>query len=80
MDVDEPKTMKDQTNKWQEDDDFMRWVYDMKYAQLTDKGPKLFVTLGCVLYMHEAYCEGYAVGFTSGTDAQEEIGQWLISE
>ena len=80
MDVDEPKTMKNETNKWQDDEHFMEWMFDMKYAKQEDKGPKLFVSLGCVLYMHEAFCHGFNVGFTSGMDAQEEVAQWHTLE
>ena len=42
--------------KWQNNTDFISWMLAMEYVVDTPKGIKPHLTLGCVLYMYEAWC------------------------
>lgn len=44
--------------KWQNDEGFVEWLYLMEYAVKTDKGPKPYMSIGVVIYMHEAWTAG----------------------
>lgn len=41
--------------KWQDDEDFCSWLLAMRYAEERDGKMFPFVSLGLVLYMHEAW-------------------------
>lgn len=47
--------------KWQYDKPFVTWLLGQSYAE--EKGNKIipFVSLGLVLYMYEAYRQGFKV-------------------
>ena len=47
--------MKGATIPWQDDTQFVTWLYARQYAAEVRGKPKPYLTLGCVLYMYEAW-------------------------
>ena len=56
---------------WKSDKAFVDWLLSTGYAVDSDKGVKPFLTLGVILYMFEAYGEGFNVGVQGGREAAE---------
>lgn len=47
------------SKRWQDDSAFVGWLVQQNYAQINGSiEVKPFLTLGMLLYMHEAYQEG----------------------
>ena len=46
---------------WQEDEDFCGWLVSQQYAEPRGSTLFPFLSLGCILYMHEAWCAGRKV-------------------
>jgi hypothetical protein len=44
--------------RWQDDVRFVGWLYLMQYAEKTDKGPRVRMSNGVILYMFEAWVGG----------------------
>lgn len=47
---------KEKPIKWENNPDFLNWMLSMEYARETPKGITPMLSLGCVLYMYEAWC------------------------
>ena len=45
--------------KWQYDKPFIDWLISKDYAGMKDEKVQPYLTLGLVLYMHEAYRAGF---------------------
>jgi hypothetical protein len=44
--------------RWQEDEGFVNWMLEVRYAEVRDGEVHPFLLLGAVLYMYEAYSQG----------------------
>ena len=56
---------------WKSDKAFVDWLLSTGYVIDSEKGIKPFLTLGVILYMFEAYVEGFNIGFQGGREAAE---------
>ena len=44
--------------RWQDDEPFCKWLLEMRYVEMRDGKVFPFLSLGWVLYMHEAWVAG----------------------
>lgn len=46
-------------NRWQDNESFVQWLLEQRYAELREDKVYPFLTGGAVLYMYEAWCAGH---------------------
>ena len=54
-----PKKKKQNSMKWQYDQPFCKWLLKQRYGEMRDGTVFPFLTGGTVLYMHEAFRQGF---------------------
>ncbi len=57
--------------KWQDDPGLVTWLLDRQYERQTAKGVDPYLSGGVVIYMFEAYNEGFNYGFQQGRETAE---------